>query len=41
MAPPDGTHEQLSTAHDFRWARDVRDSLRCAGALLGFLLLLD
>ncbi|UJV41833.1 hypothetical protein [Streptomyces sp. AMCC400023] len=41
MAPPNGTHEHLDTAHDLRWARDVRDSLRCAGALLGFLLLLD
>ncbi|MEH0586130.1 hypothetical protein QA942_19395 [Streptomyces sp. B21-106] len=29
------------TAHDLRWARDVRDSVLCAGGLLGMLLLID
>lgn len=29
------------TAHDLRWARDVKDSVRCAGALLVLLLLID
>ncbi|MFE5819129.1 hypothetical protein ACFQ6S_37665 [Streptomyces sp. NPDC056479] len=29
------------TAHDRRWARDVRDSVRCATVLLGLLFLID
>lgn len=29
------------TAHDRRWARDVRDAVRCAGLLLALLLLID
>jgi hypothetical protein len=28
-------------AHDLRWARDLKDSVRCAGALLVLLLLID
>ena len=41
MASRDETCETAGTAHDLRWARDVRDSVRCAGALLALLLLLD
>ncbi|NEA99101.1 hypothetical protein [Streptomyces sp. SID13726] len=33
--------ETDGTAHDLRWARDVRDSVRCAGVLLALLLLFD
>ena len=36
MGRPDDAH-----AHDRRWARDLRDTLRCVGALLGLLLLVD
>ena len=41
MAPRDDPRETVGTAHDLRWARDVRDALRCAGVLLVLLLLLD
>ncbi|MFF4060208.1 hypothetical protein ACFYZ8_31760 [Streptomyces sp. NPDC001668] len=41
MATRDDTCETTGTAHDLRWARDVRDSVRCAGVLLALLLLLD
>ncbi|MFG2731223.1 hypothetical protein [Streptomyces canus] len=33
--------EPGEAAHDLRWAQDVRDSVRCAGALLALLLLVD
>lgn len=33
--------EPGDAAHDLRWKRDVRDSIRCAGALLTLLLLID
>ncbi|MEU0413530.1 hypothetical protein ABZ307_37840 [Streptomyces griseorubiginosus] len=33
--------EHGAAAHDLRWARDVRDSMRCAGALLAVLLFVD
>ncbi|AZP15191.1 hypothetical protein EJC51_03140 [Streptomyces aquilus] len=41
MALRDAACETAGTAHDLRWARDVRDSVRCAGVLLALLLLLD
>ncbi|MEU6668699.1 hypothetical protein [Streptomyces sp. NPDC046727] len=31
----------METAHDRRWARDVKDAVRCAGVLLLLLLLVD
>ncbi|WP_329245568.1 hypothetical protein OG223_10295 [Streptomyces sp. NBC_01478] len=34
-------HPHDAGAHDRRWARDLRDTFRCAGALLGLLLLVD
>ncbi|MEH0574622.1 MULTISPECIES: hypothetical protein [Streptomyces] len=33
--------ESGDAAHDLRWAKDVRDSIRCAGALFAVLLLVD
>jgi hypothetical protein len=33
--------EPGEAAHDLRWAQDMRDSIRCAGALLALLLLVD
>jgi hypothetical protein len=43
MGRPDDAHAQQprAVAHDRRWARDRRDTFRCAGALLGLLLLVD
>jgi hypothetical protein len=43
MGRPDDAHAQQprAVAHDRRWARDLRDTFRCAGALLGLLLLVD
>lgn len=41
MGPRDEACETAGTAHDLRWTRDVRDSVRCAGVLLALLLLLD
>ncbi|MEU1516050.1 hypothetical protein ABZ490_28590 [Streptomyces sp. NPDC005811] len=41
MASRTGAREPADAAHDLRWARDVRDSVRCAGVLLVLLLLLD
>ena len=41
MGPRDAACKTAGTAHDLRWARDVRDSVRCAGVLLALLLLLD
>lgn len=41
MTPRDDASETAGPAHDLRWARDVRDALRCAGVLLALLLLLD
>ncbi|MGR6968082.1 hypothetical protein ACU639_00355 [Streptomyces cynarae] len=36
-----GADTSGDAAHDLRWARDVKDSVRCAGALLVLLLLID
>lgn len=43
MGRPDDAHAQRprAAAHDRRWARDLRDTFRRAGALLGLLLLAD
>ncbi|WP_030617881.1 hypothetical protein [Streptomyces fulvoviolaceus] len=41
MAPRNGARGPADVAYDLRWARDVRDSVRCAGVLLVLLLLLD
>ncbi|WP_405508950.1 hypothetical protein [Streptomyces purpurascens] len=42
MAPRNDTLEQRhAVAHDLRWARDVRDSVRSAGVLLALLMLMD
>ncbi|MFF7161205.1 hypothetical protein ACFZBP_07400 [Streptomyces sp. NPDC008086] len=41
MAPRNDARERKGAAHDLRWARDVRDSVRCGGVLLALLLLLD
>lgn len=41
MAPRNGARGPADAAHDLLWARDVRDSVRCAGVLLTLLLLLD
>lgn len=43
MGRPDDApaRQPRATAHDRRWARDLRDTFRCAGALLGLLLLVD
>jgi len=41
MGCRDSAPELADTTHDLRWARDVRDSVRCAGMLLVLLLLLD
>ena len=43
MGRPDDAHAQQprAAAHDRRWARDLRDTFRGAGALLGLLLLVD
>ncbi|WLW50292.1 hypothetical protein [Streptomyces sp. YU58] len=37
----DAARDTAGTAHDLRWARDVRDAVYCAGVLLALLLLLD
>ncbi|MFD5408033.1 hypothetical protein [Streptomyces griseorubiginosus] len=41
MTSRDDALETAGPAHDLRWARDVRDALRCAGVLLVLLLVLD
>ncbi|MDC0770918.1 hypothetical protein [Streptomyces sp. HD] len=41
MAPRNDMRGPSDAAHDLRWARDVRDSVRCSGVLLALLLLLD
>lgn len=41
MAPSDDASGPAGPAHDLRWARDARDAFRCAGVLLGLLLLVD
>ncbi|MEV8545752.1 hypothetical protein [Streptomyces sp. NPDC051572] len=38
MGRPDDAHASM---HDRRWRRDLRDTFRCAGSLLGLLLLVD
>ncbi|WP_328778565.1 hypothetical protein OHQ89_04690 [Streptomyces canus] len=41
MPPRNDARGPADAAHDLLWARDVRDSVRCAGVLLAVLLLLD
>ncbi|MEU0206303.1 hypothetical protein [Streptomyces canus] len=41
MAPRNDARGPADAAHDLLWARDVRDSVRCAGVLLALTLLLD
>ncbi|MFE2883060.1 hypothetical protein [Streptomyces sp. NPDC059272] len=44
MGRPDDAHAQApahASAHDRLWRRDLRDTFRCAGALLVLLLVVD